>query len=89
MVGMIASAIALWARFGMRWWPGSALEKAAYFTLCPVCPIDVATRRPPLHTAIALVILCGGVYALIGMGIEAARRMRRGDIGESGNRAIR
>lgn len=77
-VGVIASAFALWARFGLRWWPGSPLEKAAYVAGCPACPIDVASGRPETHTAVGLVILCGAVYAAIGIGIEAARRMRRG-----------
>jgi hypothetical protein len=79
MVGIVASAFALWARYGLRWWPASPLEKAAYFTGCPACPIDVASGRPATHVAIGLVILCGVVYALIGVGIEAARRMRRGE----------
>lgn len=88
-VGVIASAFALWARYGMRWWPGSPLEKAAFFAGCPACPIDVAARRPETHAMLGYVILCGAVYALVGVGIEAARRMRRGgDIGESGNRGI-
>ena len=71
----------------MRWWPGSPLEKAAYFTACPACPVDVA-GKPALNAAMLWVLLGGVVYAGIGLGIEAARRMRRGDIGESGNREI-
>ena len=86
IVGAITSALALWTRFGLHWWPASPLEKAAYFAGCPVCPIDVAARRPETHALFGFVILCGGVYALVGVGIEAARRMRRGGgIGESGN----
>ena len=87
-VGMITSSLALWARYGLRWWPASPLEKAAFFTGCPACPIDMASGRPETHVAIGLVLLCGVVYALIGVGIEGARRMRRGDIGESGDREI-
>ena len=78
-VGLVTSAFALWARYGLRWWPGSPLEKAAYFAGCPACPIDVSSGRPQTHTAVALVLLCGVVYALVGVGIEAARRMRRGE----------
>ena len=87
VVGLFASTFALWARYGLRWWPGSPLEKAAYYTACPACPIDVTAGRPELHNALLYVLLCGLVYAGIGVGIEAARKMRRGDIGESGNNA--
>jgi hypothetical protein len=76
---MVASAFALWSRYGLRWWPASPLEKAAFFTACPACPVDVAAGRPQTHTAIASVLLCAAVYAVIGIGIEAARRMRRGE----------
>ena len=79
MVGILASTFALWARYGLRWWPASPLEKAAYYTGCPACPIDVAARRPETHSAMAWVLLCATLYALIGIGIEAARRMRRGE----------
>ena len=85
-VGMIASVVSLWTRYGMRWWPGSPLEKAAFFTGCPACPIDVTAGKPALHNALLYVLLCGLVYAGIGVGIEAARKMRRGGIGESGDR---
>ncbi len=78
-VGLIASTFALWSRYGLRWWPASPLEKAAFFTGCPACAIDVAAGRPETHHAIAWVILCAGIYAAIGIGIEAARRMRRGE----------
>jgi hypothetical protein len=88
VIGGIASALALWARYGMRWWPASPLEKAAFFAGCPACPIDVAGRRPEIHAIIGFVILCGGVYALLGMGLEAARRMRRGETGGAGDREI-
>src|ERR1051326_6460604 len=87
-VGMITSSLALWARYGLRWWPASPLEKAAYFAGCPTCPIDVPSGRPPTHVANGLVLLCGVVYAAIGIGIEAARRMPRGNIGEPGDREI-
>ena len=88
VVGIVTSSLALWTRFGMRWWPASPLEKAAYFAGCPACPVDVASGRPETHVTIGLVLLCGCVYAVIGVGIEAARRMRRGDIGESGDRGL-
>ncbi len=83
LVGIVTSSFALWARFGLRWWPASPLEKAAFFAACPACPVDVASGRPAIHTAIGLVIVCAVVYALIGMGLEAARRMRRGEWRES------
>jgi hypothetical protein len=79
MVGIVASTVALWSRYGLRWWPASPLEKAAYFAGCPACPIDVAARRPETHSAIAWVLVCAAVYGFIGVGIEAARRMRRGE----------
>jgi hypothetical protein len=78
LVGALASAFALVARYGLRWWPGSPLEKAAYFTACPACPIDVASGRPELRTALVYVLLCGAVYAAVGVVIEAARKMRGG-----------
>ena len=73
---MVASATALWVRFGRGWWPASPLEKAAYRVACPACPFDVAAGRPAAHTAIGLVVLCATLYAVLGVGIETARRMR-------------
>ena len=79
VVGMITSVIALWVRFGAQWWPASPLEKAAYTVMCPACPVDIAARRLPANDAVSFVLLCAVIYALAGLGIEAARRMRRGE----------
>jgi hypothetical protein len=79
LVGLLTSSGALWVRYGRHWWPASPLEKAAYRIACPACPFDVAAGRPETHTAIALVVLCAALYAAVGVGIEAARRMRMGE----------
>lgn len=81
LVGVVASSAALWVRYGRHWWPASPLEKAAYRVACPACPFDMVAGRPETHSAIALVLVCAVLYAGLGVGIEAARRMRRGEWG--------
>ncbi len=75
-VGLIAGAGALWVRYGLHWWPSTPLDKGAYWVTCPACPVDVAAHAPALHESIGFVLVNALIYAMLGIGIETARRMR-------------